>query len=67
MCCVCDEGQSSCHHMWSLLDADQEIPWTDEPLVMHHKYRCTEDAIITHTTALKHTYSVSTESAANLH
>ena len=53
--------------MWSLLDADQEIPWTDEPLVMHHKYRCTEDAIITHTTALKHTYSVSTESAANLH
>jgi len=32
-------GQSSCHHMWSLLDADQEIPWTDEPLVMHHKYR----------------------------
>jgi len=32
-------GQSSCHHMWSLLDADQEIPWTDEPLVLHHKYR----------------------------
>jgi len=32
-------GQWSCHHMWSLLDADQEIPWADEPLVLHHKYR----------------------------
>lgn len=25
--------------MWSLLDADQTIPWTDKPLVFHHKYR----------------------------
>ena len=25
--------------MWSLLDSDQEIPWSDKPLVMHHKYR----------------------------
>ena len=25
--------------MWSLLDADQDIPWTDQPLVFHHKYR----------------------------
>jgi len=25
--------------MWSLLDADQEIPWVDQPLVFHHKYR----------------------------
>jgi hypothetical protein len=32
-------GQWSCHHKWSLLDADQEIPWTDQPLVFHHKYR----------------------------
>jgi len=32
-------GQWACHHMWSLLDADQEIPWTDQPLVFHHKYR----------------------------
>jgi len=32
-------GQSACHHMWSLLDADQEIPWADQPLVLHHKYR----------------------------
>ena len=23
----------------SLLDADQEIPWADQPLVFHHKYR----------------------------
>merc|ERR1719433_1220345 len=32
-------GQWCCHHMWSLLDADQEIPWADQPLVFHHKYR----------------------------
>jgi len=32
-------GQWACHHMWSLLDADQEIPWQDQPLVLHHKYR----------------------------
>lgn len=32
-------GQWACHHMWSLLDADQEIPWADKPLVFHHKYR----------------------------
>jgi hypothetical protein len=30
-------GQWACHHKWSLLDADQEIPWTDQPLVFHHK------------------------------
>ena len=23
----------------SLLDADQEIPWADQPIVFHHKYR----------------------------
>ena len=32
-------GQWACQHMWSLLDADQQIPWADEPLVFHHKYR----------------------------
>ena len=32
-------GQWACHHMWSLLDADQPIPWADQPLVFHHKYR----------------------------
>ena len=32
-------GQWACHHMWSLLDADQAIPWANEPLVFHHKYR----------------------------
>eukprot|EP00931_Biecheleriopsis_adriatica_P087805 TRINITY_DN62221_c0_g1_i1.p1 TRINITY_DN62221_c0_g1~~TRINITY_DN62221_c0_g1_i1.p1 ORF type:complete len:638 (-),score=78.15 TRINITY_DN62221_c0_g1_i1:87-1958(-) len=32
-------GQWACKHMWSLLDADQEIPWPDRPLVFHHKYR----------------------------
>jgi hypothetical protein len=32
-------GQWACHHMWSLLDAEQEIPWPDQPLILHHKYR----------------------------
>lgn len=32
-------GQISCHHMWSLLDADQEIPWADQPLEYHLKFR----------------------------
>lgn len=32
-------GQLSCHHMWSLLDADQPIPWSDKPLTYHLKYR----------------------------
>ena len=32
-------GQWACHHMWSLLDHDQQIPWTDKPLVFYHKYR----------------------------
>ena len=25
--------------MWSLLDADQEIPWKDQPLRYYQKYR----------------------------
>ena len=25
--------------MWSLLDAEQAIPWPEQPLVFHHKYR----------------------------
>jgi hypothetical protein len=32
-------GQWACHHKWSLLDADQTIPWSDRPLVFHHKWR----------------------------
>ena len=32
-------GQIACHHMWSLLDADQEIPWPDQPLEYHMKFR----------------------------
>ena len=31
--------QWACHHMWSLLDADQDIPWVDQPMVFHHKWR----------------------------
>ena len=32
-------GQTACHHMWSLLDADQAIPWPDQPLKYHLKFR----------------------------
>ena len=32
-------GQLSCHHMWSLLDADQEIPWPSQPLEYRFKFR----------------------------
>ena len=32
-------GQWACHHMWSLLDAEQPIPWADQPLVWHTKMR----------------------------
>ena len=32
-------GLATCHHGWSLLDADQEIPWADQPLVLYKKYR----------------------------
>ena len=32
-------GQLSCHHMWSLLDADQTIPWPDQPLKYRLKFR----------------------------
>ena len=32
-------GQLTCHHMWSLLDADQAIPWSDQPLTYHLKFR----------------------------
>jgi hypothetical protein len=32
-------GQLSCHHMWSLLDADQDIPWSDQPLNYSLKFR----------------------------
>jgi len=32
-------GQTACHHMWSLLDEDQEIPWSDQPITYHHKFR----------------------------
>eukprot|EP00039_Didymoeca_costata_P022118 m.3773 g.3773 ORF g.3773 m.3773 type:complete len:792 (-) comp2823_c0_seq1:19-2394(-) len=32
-------GQWACHHMWSLLDADQEIPWPNQTLTFYHKYR----------------------------
>ena len=32
-------GQVACHHMWSLLDADQSIPWVDQPLEYRLKFR----------------------------
>jgi hypothetical protein len=32
-------GLSTCHHAWHLLDADQEVPWQDQPLEYYLKYR----------------------------
>ena len=32
-------GQITCHHMWSLLDHDQEIPWSDKPIKYRLKFR----------------------------
>jgi len=32
-------GLSTCHHGWHLLDADQEVPWQDQPLVYYFKWR----------------------------
>jgi len=32
-------GLRVCKHMWSLLDADQPIPWQDRPLRYYQKYR----------------------------
>eukprot|EP01052_Picozoa_sp_SAG31_P065187 SAG31_NODE_24014_length_491_cov_0.744898_1_plen_163_part_11 len=32
-------GLSTCHHGWTLLDADQEIPWKDQPLTYYKKFR----------------------------
>ena len=32
-------GLSTCHHGWHLLDAEQEIPWQDQPITYYMKYR----------------------------
>lgn len=32
-------GLHTCLHGWHLLDADQEIPWQDQPLEYYKKYR----------------------------
>lgn len=32
-------GQSACHHMFSLLDADQKIPWPEQPINYTLKWR----------------------------
>ena len=32
-------GQIACHHGWRLLDADQTVPWEDQPLEYHLKFR----------------------------
>ena len=32
-------GLVSCHHGWHLLDAEQEVPWQDRPLVYYKKFR----------------------------
>lgn len=32
-------GLLTCHHGWILLDADQEVPWQDQPLEYYKKFR----------------------------
>jgi len=32
-------GLVACHHGWHLLDADQDIPWADQPLELYKKFR----------------------------
>jgi hypothetical protein len=32
-------GLDACRHGWHLLDADQEIPWQDQPLIYYKKFR----------------------------
>lgn len=32
-------GLETCHHHWTLLDADQDIPWQDQPLTYYKKFR----------------------------
>jgi hypothetical protein len=32
-------GLQVCHHAWHLLDADQEVPWQDQPLEYWMKFR----------------------------
>lgn len=32
-------GLNACHDGWKLLDADQEIPWADQPIEYYKKYR----------------------------
>ena len=32
-------GLMTCHHKWVLLDAEQEQPWVDQPLVYYKKFR----------------------------
>ena len=32
-------GLATCHHGWHLLDAEQPIPWPDQPITYYMKYR----------------------------
>ena len=32
-------GLSTCHHGWHMLDADQDVPWMDQPISYYMKYR----------------------------
>jgi len=32
-------GLDACHHGWHLLDAEQEVPWMDQPLEYYFKFR----------------------------
>eukprot|EP01047_Picozoa_sp_COSAG01_P042087 COSAG01_NODE_3654_length_5822_cov_64.763411_4_plen_123_part_00 len=45
-------GLEVCKHMYSLLDADQEVPWTDQPLRYWQKYHLHHIILMIRTTCL---------------
>jgi|EP00945_MAST-04E_sp_MAST-4E-sp1_P006781 hypothetical protein len=51
-------GLSTCHHGWHLLDADQEIPWQDQPLEYYMKFRLYFQEFKAHTVARDITWSI---------
>jgi len=53
-------GQTACHHGWTLLDADQSIPWSNVTLTYVHKFRFwfqEYDAAV-HTNVLRTTWGI---------
>ena len=51
-------GLSTCHHSWHLLDAEQDIPWADQPIEYWMKYRLYYQAYANHISAFDITWSI---------